>query len=105
MFAPGSRIGHTRSARGAVPPDPGSLGVGSLVAYLIITSDELFPRFSPAAHWKTAQRRARCPTGTLSFIREPIPRRSGRTERIRMFIRDAYGRWGTRWVLLVATPS
>ena len=73
--------------------------LGSPVAYLIITSDELVPSFQPLADWKTASG-VPAAVRTLSFIREQYPAAVDDPERIRMFIRDAYARWGTRWVLL-----
>ncbi|MCE9628037.1 MAG: hypothetical protein K8R56_08985, partial [Candidatus Eisenbacteria bacterium] len=37
---------------------------------------------------------------TLSFIRQQYPIGADDAERIRLFIRDAYSRWGVKWVLL-----
>ena len=37
---------------------------------------------------------------TVSFIRQQYPYGADDPERIRLFIRDAYARWGTKWVLL-----
>ena len=73
--------------------------LGSPVAYLIITSDALVPAFQPLADWKTASG-VPAAVRTLSFIREQYPAAVDDPERIRLFIRDAYSRWGTRWVLL-----
>jgi hypothetical protein len=72
---------------------------GSPVEYVIITDEAQQPEFQRLADWKTA-------TGvpavvrTLSFIKSEYPYGSDDAERIRMFLRDAYQRWGTRWVLL-----
>src|SRR5262245_15905434 len=73
--------------------------LGSPVAYLIITSEELVPSFQPLADWKTASG-VPAAVRTLDFIREQYPAAVDDPDRIRMFIRDAYSRWGTRWVLL-----
>jgi hypothetical protein len=73
--------------------------LGSPVAYLIVTSDALVPAFQPLADWKTASG-VPAAVRTLSFIREQYPAAVDDPERVRLFIRDAYSRWGTRWVLL-----
>src|ERR1043166_4429674 len=73
--------------------------LGSPVAYLIIASDALVPAFQPLADWKTASG-VPAAVRTLSFIREQYPAAVDDPERVRLFIRDAYSRWGTRWVLL-----
>ncbi len=72
---------------------------GSPVEYVIVTSDEMAPAFQRLADWKTA-------TGvpavvrTMSFIQQQYPRGADDAERVRAFLRDAYTRWGTKWVLL-----
>ncbi len=73
--------------------------LGSPVEYLIVTSDELAPYFQPLADWKT-QSGVPAAIRTTSFIRGQYPSAADDAERIRMFIRDAYSRWGTKWVLL-----
>ncbi len=73
--------------------------LGSPVAYVIVTSDALAASFQPLADWKT-QSGVPAEVRTLSFIREQYPTAADDPERIRMFIRDAYTRWGTQWVLL-----
>lgn len=73
--------------------------LGSPVAYLIITSDELAAAFQPLADWKT-QTGVPAAIRTTSFIRAQYPSAADDAERIRLFIRDAYSRWGTKWVLL-----
>jgi hypothetical protein len=88
-------------ARTAEPfrPTPLPSVLGSPVAYVIVTTDALVSSFQPLADWKTA---SGVPTvvRTLSFIRDQYPQAVDDPERIRMFERDAYTRWGTRWVLL-----
>lgn len=73
--------------------------LGSPVAYVIITSDALAPTFQALADWKTA---CGLPAvvRTTSFIQQQYPSAADDAERIRLFIRDAYSRWGTKWVLL-----
>ena len=73
--------------------------LGSPVAYLIVTSDPLVPAFQSLADWKTASG-VPAAVRTLSFIREQYPAAVDDPERVRLFLRDAYDRWGTRWVLL-----
>src|SRR5262245_15720633 len=73
--------------------------LGSPVEYLIITNDVLAPTFQQLADWKT-QSGVPAVVRTLSFIRAQYPFGADDAERIRLFIRDAYARWGTKWVLL-----
>jgi hypothetical protein len=96
--APSAASPRTPRAEPYRPTQVPSL-LGSPVAYLIITSDELVSSFQPLADWKTASG-VPAVVRTLSFIRAQYPAAVDDQERIRMFIRDAYGRWGTRWVLL-----
>jgi hypothetical protein len=73
--------------------------LGSPVAYVIITNDEMAGEFQRLADWKT-QSGVPAVVRTLSFIRQEYLSASDDAERIRLFIRDAYSRWGTKWVLL-----
>src|SRR5262245_20290374 len=73
--------------------------LGSPVDYLIVTTDALAASFQPLADWKTASG-VPAAIRTLEFIRAQYPAAVDDPERVRMFIRDAYSRWGTRWVLL-----
>jgi hypothetical protein len=73
--------------------------LGSPVEYLIITNDAMAPTFQSLADWKT-QSGVPAAVRTLSFIRQQYPFGADDAERIRLFIRDAYARWGTKWVLL-----
>ena len=73
--------------------------LGSPVAYVIVTNDALAPTFQTLADWKT-QCGLPAVVRTLSFIRQQYPVAADDPERIRLFLRDAYTRWGTRWVLL-----
>jgi len=73
--------------------------LGSPVAYVIITSDALAAAFQPLADWKT-QSGVPAVVRTTSFIRQQYPSAADDAERVRLFIRDAYSRWGTKWVLL-----
>jgi hypothetical protein len=72
---------------------------GSPVEYVIITNEEMQGEFQRLADWKT---RSGVPAvvRTMSFIRQEYPQGSDDAERVRYFIRDAYSRWGTKWVLL-----
>ncbi|MEK7823590.1 MAG: C25 family cysteine peptidase [Candidatus Eisenbacteria bacterium] len=73
--------------------------LGSPVAYLIITSDALASEFQRLADWKT-QSGVPAVVRTLSFIRQQYPFGTDDADRMRQFIRDAYSRWSTKWVLL-----
>lgn len=93
--------GGSGARRKAEPFRPQQLPsvLGSPVAYLIITSDALAPSFQPLADWKT-QSGVPAAIRTTSFIQQQYPSAADDAERIRLFIRDAYSRWGTKWVLL-----
>ncbi len=104
--APGARAdaspaGSSPRADLPAPFSPKKLSslLGSPVAYLIITSAALVPAFQPLADWKTASG-VPAAVRTLAFIRAKYPAAVDDPERVRMFIRDAYSRWGTRRVLL-----
>ncbi len=73
--------------------------LGSPVEYLIVTNDAMAPTFQQLADWKT-QTGVPAAVRTLSFIRQQYPFGADDAERVRFFIRDAYARWGTKWVLL-----
>lgn len=73
--------------------------LGSPVAYVIVTSDELAPVFQQLADWKT-QSGQPAVVRTMSFIRQQYAFGSDDAERVRRFIRDAYQRWGVQYVLL-----
>jgi hypothetical protein len=73
--------------------------VGSPVEYVIVTTDAMAPAFQQLADWKT-QAGVPAVVRTMSFIRQQYPFGADDAERIRTFIRDAYSRWGTKWVLL-----
>jgi len=73
--------------------------MGSPVEYLIITNEEMQAEFQRLADWKT-ESGVPAAVRTLTFIRQEYPGGADDAERIRSFIRDAYIRWGTKWVLL-----
>ncbi|HKQ57260.1 MAG TPA: C25 family cysteine peptidase [Candidatus Eisenbacteria bacterium] len=73
--------------------------LGSPVAYVILTNDALAPEFQRLADWKT-QSGVPAVVRTLSFVRQQYPFGTDDADRVRQFIRDAYARWGTKWVLL-----
>lgn len=73
--------------------------LGSPVAYLIITNDAMAPAYQQLADWKT-QSGLPAAVRTVSFIRQQYPFGADDADRVRRFIRDAYSRWGTKWVLL-----
>lgn len=73
--------------------------LGSPVEYVIITNETMQGEFQRLADWKT-QCGVPAVVRTLSFIKQQYPAGADDAERIREFIRDAYSRWGTKWVLL-----
>jgi len=93
--------GSTSPGPGPAPYMPTQVPsvLGSPVDYLIVTTDELVPAFQKLADWKTASG-VPAAVRSMSFIRTQYPTAVDDPERIRLFIRDAYSRWGTRWVLL-----
>jgi hypothetical protein len=78
--------------------------LGSPVAYVIVTSDLLAAEFQRLADWKT-QSGVPAVVRTVSFIRQQYPDGADDADRIRRFLRDAYARWGTVWVLLGGDPD
>ena len=73
--------------------------LGSPVAYVIVTNDAMAPVFQQLADWKT-QSGVPAVVRTMSFIKQQYPFGADDAERVRLFLRDAYSRWGTKWVLL-----
>jgi len=103
--APGSRtaqptalIGGARRAGPFKATQLPSL-LGSPVAYVIVTNDAMASAFQQLADWKT-QSGVPAVVRTISFIKQQYPSGADDAERVRLFIRDAYSRWGTKWVLL-----
>jgi peptidase C25-like protein/VCBS repeat protein len=94
-------VASAASARPAQPFKPTQVPsvLGSPVAYVIITKDALAAEFQRLADWKT-QSGVPAVVRTLEFVRQEYPFGADDADRIRQFIRDAYGRWGTKWVLL-----
>ncbi|TMQ69685.1 MAG: hypothetical protein E6K80_10910, partial [Candidatus Eisenbacteria bacterium] len=72
--------------------------LGSPVAYVIVTTDALMPQFQRLADWKT-QCGIPAVVRSLTTIHQEYPGTDD-ADRIRRFLRDAYSRWGTKWVLL-----
>ena len=91
-------LGTLRPAQPFRPTQVPSL-LGSPVAYVIVTNDEMAPAFQQLADWKT-QSGEPAVVRTMSFIRQQYAFGSDDAERIRKFIQDAYQRWGCQYVLL-----
>jgi len=72
---------------------------GSAVSYLIITNSELAPVFEVLADYKTAQGLPAV-VATVEWITANFRNGADLQETIRLFIRDAYEKWGVEWVLL-----
>ncbi|MGH7742254.1 MAG: C25 family cysteine peptidase, partial [Candidatus Eiseniibacteriota bacterium] len=73
--------------------------LGSPVEYLIVTNDAMAAQMQRLADWKT-ETGMPAAVRTISFIRANYPSATDDADRIRQFIRDAYQRWGTKYVLL-----
>jgi hypothetical protein len=73
--------------------------LGSPVEYIIVTNQAMSSQYQRLADWKT-QSGIPAAVRTIEFIRQQYPGAADDAERIRDFIRDAYARWGTKWVLL-----
>jgi hypothetical protein len=73
--------------------------LGSPVEYLIITNDAMAAQMQRLADWKTESGMPAA-VRTVSFIRANYPSGTDDADRIRQFIRDAFQRWGTQFVLL-----
>jgi len=71
---------------------------GFCVDYVVVTSDELTPGFQAFADMKT-KKGVIAAVRTVSWIEEHYTGCDVQ-ERIRNFIKDAYSKWGTMWVLL-----
>jgi peptidase C25-like protein/VCBS repeat protein/fibronectin type III domain protein len=91
-------LGTRRLAQPFKPTQVPSV-IGSPVAYVIITTDALAAEFQRLADWKT-QSGVPAVVRTLTFIRQQYPFGADDADRMRQFIRDAYSRWGAKWVLL-----
>jgi hypothetical protein len=90
-----------KTGPGAAPFKPTQVPsvLGSPVEYVIVTTDPYVSEFQRLADWKT-ESGTPAVVRTLSFIRQEYPFGADDADRIRQFIRDAYARWGTKWVLL-----
>jgi len=86
------------SAGGFAPDKTPSLS-GSAVSYLIITSSALAGAFQPLADYRTSQGLPAV-VKTIDWIEANYRHGVDVQETIRMFIRDAYERWGVEYVLL-----
>ncbi len=72
---------------------------GSEVSYLIITNDEMAAAFQPLADHRTAQGLPAV-VKSIEWIMANYRHGVDIQETIRMFIRDAYQRWGVEYVLM-----
>ncbi len=95
---PGVDIVSGSSPGGFAPRHTPSLE-GSLVEYVIITSEQYESYFQQIADWKT-KKGVPAVVRTVSWIEANYPGGCDTAERIRMFIQDAFASWGTTYVLL-----
>jgi hypothetical protein len=84
---------------GGFSPDKTPSLSGSAVKYLIITNEEMRPAFETLAAYKTAQGLPAV-VATREYIEANFRRGADFQETLRMFIRDAYQKWGLDYVLL-----
>ncbi len=87
------------TAVGGFSPDKTPSLSGSAVSYLIITSDALAAAFQPLADYRTSQGLPAV-VKSLEWIEANYRHGVDIQETVRMFIRDAYERWGVQYVLL-----
>ena len=85
-------------AAGFAPTKTPSLQ-GSAVTYLIITNEVMAPTFQILADFKTAQGLPSV-VATREFIEANYRNGADIQDTIRMFIRDAYQKWGVEYVLM-----
>jgi Peptidase family C25/FG-GAP-like repeat len=90
----------------SVSPDPRGFQptllpsvLGSPVEYVIITDGTLESEFQRLADWKT-NKGIPAVVRTMAVIKQEYPNGADDADRVRQFIRDAYTRWGTQYVLL-----
>lgn len=86
-------------AAGGFAPDKTPSLSGSAVSYLIITSSALAGAFQPLADYRTSQGLPAV-VKTVDWIEANYRHGVDVQETVRMFIRDAYERWGVEYVLL-----
>ncbi len=84
---------------GGFQPDKTPSLTGSAVSYLIITSEAMRPAFETLAAYKTAQGIPSV-VATREYIEANYRRGADLQETLRLFIRDAYQKWGIDYVLL-----
>ncbi|HET9887626.1 MAG TPA: C25 family cysteine peptidase [bacterium] len=72
---------------------------GSEVDMVIITTAAMQANFQTLANWKT-KKGVPCVVRTTDWIETNYPAGNDLPERMRSFIRDAYTKWGTRYVLM-----
>jgi hypothetical protein len=95
----GLRAAVSAPPAGRFDPAPAPSLEGSPVEYLIVTVDSLASYYQRLADWKIAKG---VPTviRTLEWIYANNRRGVDIQETLRFFIRDAYEKWGVKWVLL-----
>ncbi|UCF05661.1 MAG: VCBS repeat-containing protein [bacterium] len=72
---------------------------GSEVAYLIVTNEEMAPAFEVLADWKT-HKGVPAVVRTIEWIAQNYRSGADLAESVRIFIQEAYAKWGVEWVLL-----
>jgi len=87
------------SSRNGFAPTEEPSPLGSLVRYVIVTSDAMAPAFQVLADYKTGVGMPAV-VRTVNWIKAHYPRGVDDAETIRNFLRDAYQNWGTTDVLL-----
>jgi hypothetical protein len=87
------------SAAGGFAPDKTPSLSGSAVSYLIITNEALAAAFQPLADYRTSQGLPAV-VKSLEWIEANYRHGVDIQETVRLFIRDAYERWGVEYVLL-----
>lgn len=72
---------------------------GSEVSYLIVTNEEMAPAFQVLADWKT-KKGIPAVVRTIEWIGQNYRSGADFGESVRIFLQEAYAKWGVEWVLL-----
>lgn len=97
--APGGAVGPSETDAGGFAPRDLPSVEGNAVDMVIVTTPALEAVFQTLADWKT---RKGVPTvvRTTDWIDASYPAGHDQPERVRLFLRDAYSKWGTFLVLI-----
>lgn len=72
---------------------------GSEVSFVIVTNEEMAPAFQILADWKT-KKGVPAVVRTVEWISQNYRSGADMGESVRIFIQEAYAKWGVNWVML-----